>query len=395
MKNKHLNPALIFGLSENGLAIGRSLAKKGIKVYAVSYSKGIAYYSKFIEALIFEEPTNNCELFKKQLSKFCLGLDSKPVLFITSDVYLHFIINNKAFIDKYFAYNLSSFDLIKKLQDKDQQYRIIKETGIALPVTHRVTCYKEYEEIKKELHLPVFIKGLDVNQWRSIIGANKKGFKIENEEQLDKKINHLLQNNVSFIIQELIIGNDYDNWKVSIYSDRKGAIKSIITLQKIFQHPIYFGVGSIMRSRQNKDLQQIGVKLFSSLNYKGVGSAEFKFSKERNEYVLIEINTRYWQQNLLALKSGLNFPLLDYYTSLDIQFDIDSNFKENVYWINLISAINSLLQYVIKFDLKYLIKLPINPFKIYFSIFSFDDIKPSIINSFRIIFRVINKLIKK
>jgi hypothetical protein len=50
------HPAVIFGLSENGLAIGRSLGRQGIKVYGIGYSKGYAYYSRYITGLVFSNP---------------------------------------------------------------------------------------------------------------------------------------------------------------------------------------------------------------------------------------------------------------------------------------------------------------------------------------------------
>ena len=42
------NPAIVLGLFETGLAVGRSLGRNGIKVIGLDYKKNMAYYSKYM-----------------------------------------------------------------------------------------------------------------------------------------------------------------------------------------------------------------------------------------------------------------------------------------------------------------------------------------------------------
>ena len=113
---------MIFGLSETALGVGKSLGREGINVYGISHQKEIGYYSKYIKGALLPHPVIHEADFIKLLRKFCLGLNKKPVLFITSDEYLTFYTKNSDLINKHFYSNLPDADLVKALSDKYIQY---------------------------------------------------------------------------------------------------------------------------------------------------------------------------------------------------------------------------------------------------------------------------------
>jgi predicted ATP-grasp superfamily ATP-dependent carboligase len=117
------------------------------------------------------------------------------------------------------------------------------------------------------------------------------------------------------------------------------------TLQKIRQNPIRFGVGSVVKSIQYDKLFEIGKKLFKSIYYKGVGSAEFKLDERDGKLKLIEINARYWQQNSLPDFCGMNFPLTDYLEMTDQKPESTFIFTPDIKWVNIYTDFDSFLKY--------------------------------------------------
>ena len=109
------------------------------------------------------------------------------------------------------------------------------------------------------------------------------------------------------------------NFKVCVYNDKNNNQIALFCLKKIHQMPINFGVASCAISVRNIELEKIGLKLFKEIKYNGIGSAEFKYDERDKKYKLIEINSRYWQQNYLSLICGINFPLIDYAYSTGIK----------------------------------------------------------------------------
>lgn len=345
MSNKYNHPAIVFGLSETGLAVGRSLGKQGIKVYGISFAKEIGYYSKYIDARIFTHPQKNIELALDELKNFCDNLEKKPVVFIASDIYLMFYTRNQEFFNNYFLHNLPNKKLIIDIQDKYIQYKMALKANIDVPKTVFTDIKKPIENQIDKLTYPVFIKARDVNIWRDKVSFLKKGFVIDNKKQLVKKLDVLNKLEVPVIVQEIIQSTDDKNTKISVFIDKKGNTKLAFTLRKIHQNPIHFGIATCAESIKDKRLITIGKKLFNSINYRGVGSAEFKYDERDGKTKLIEINSRYWQQNYLADSCGMNFPFMDYLCAIGQSPEDINKFVYGKKYLNLFSSFESFKQY--------------------------------------------------
>jgi D-aspartate ligase len=390
------HPAVIFGLSENGLAIARSLGKQGIKVYGIGFSKGYAYYSKYLEGYVFPHPEKDETEFIKSVENFCDKLESKPVIFVENDEYLKFYTRNDSFVKKYFLSNLPDPKLVHSISDKYKQYKLTKNAGIDVPKTFLVNSIKSIDDIKDSIDYPVFIKAQDVNIWRKKVSGHTKGFVINNEGELLNRLKVFIKDNVPVIVQEIIQSNDNQNYKVCVFISPSGDYKLLFTLKKIHQNPIHFGVGASVKSIKYPELERIGLKLFSSIGYNGVGSAEFKYDKMDCKLKLIEINPRYWQQNSLGDFCGMNFPLMDYKEATNQFPDPIKDFKENYLWINFFELeINSFIEYKKVGEITFYKWLHDLKGRKTISYLSIDDLIPLFIHLYRISIRVLVKYKKK
>ena len=176
------------------------------------------------------------------------------------------------------------------------------------------------------------------------ISGYKKGY-VKKFRRTIKKINELNKSKISFIIQELIISDDKSNFKVNFFIDKKGNFTHSFCLKKIHQFPINFGIASTAVSVFDKNLIEIGKNLFRHIGYTGIGSAEFKYDNIDKKFKLIEINSRYWQQNALADFCGINFPLIDYLHATGQKFFMDDSYTINKKYLNLGLSIKSFKMY--------------------------------------------------
>ena len=92
-------------------------------------------------------------------------------------------------------------------------------------------------------------------------------------------------------------------------------------------------------------MKELGTKLFKGLDFKGVGSAEFKLDNRDGVLKLIEINPRYWQQNYLPTACGMNFPLINYYDLTNQAITPITDFRSGIKWVNRYSDLASFLDY--------------------------------------------------
>ncbi len=121
---------------------------------------------------------------------------------------------------------------------------------------------------------------------------------------------------------------------------------------------------------------QIGRKLFNNIGFIGIGSAEFKRDERDGKLKLIEINPRYWQQNLLALSCNVNFPYINYLDLIDKRPEPITNFKAGIKWVNFFSDFNSFMSYRKLKQITFVDWLKSLKGSKIFSNFSWDDLLP-------------------
>ena len=345
MSFNNQNAALILGMFETGLGVGRSLGKEGIKVYGLDFKKDIGFYSTYIKANLCPHPISDEEALLENLIVFSKSQTHKPALFVTSDDFLNFVAKFSVELKPYYLFNLPSSELINQISDKYKQFLLASNAGISLPATYKISSVANLEIILNELVFPVFIKALDVNIWRKLIGGTTKGFVVNDQSELKEKIALLVNKGLEIILQEIISGPDTQHFKYCTYIGVDGRILLEFTLRKIRQNPIRFGVGAVVESISYPELINEGRKLIQNIRYQGVGSAEFKLDTRDGKLKLIELNPRYWQQNSLATACGMNFPLIDYLEITSQNPIAATDFKKNIKWVNRYMDFGSFIQY--------------------------------------------------
>jgi predicted ATP-grasp superfamily ATP-dependent carboligase len=207
-----------------------------------------------------------------------------------------------------------------------------------------------------------------------------KGYIVNNSVELEEKYNYIYERGLQAIVQEVIRGPDTNHFKFNAYVSQNGEFLLKFTLRKIRQNPIRFGIGSVVESIEYPELMEIGKKYFKSINYRGVGSAEFKLDERDGKLKLIELNPRYWQQNSLADKCGMNFPLEHYLEVTQQNPQTSCNFKTGIKWVNLYSDFISFLNYKSIGEINFKEWMNSLKGKKIYSIFSLDDALPSCYN---------------
>jgi D-aspartate ligase len=330
---------------ETGLAVGRSLGRKEIKVVGIDFKKDIGFYSKYIHGQLCPHPIEEESKFMNFLISHAYSQEYKPVLFVTSDDFLAALARNRTAIEEAFLTNLPANNIISSVTDKYLQYELAKRAGIPCPVTYSLKNGREIDQLKARLPYPVFVKAQDVNEWRRYISSSTKGYVVHDEKELTLKFKPIIENGLRVIVQEIVSGPDTNHYKICCCISREGEFLLVFTLQKLRQQPVRFGVGSAVMSVYYPELVEIGIKFLTSIGYRGVGSAEFKIDEKDGKLKLIELNPRYWQQNSLSERCGMNFPYVDYLEATDQKPKQMLRFRKRLKWVNIFMDFQSFLSY--------------------------------------------------
>ncbi|NMC78612.1 MAG: hypothetical protein GYA59_04545, partial [Chloroflexi bacterium] len=92
-------------------------------------------------------------------------------------------------------------------------------------------------------------------------------------------------------------------------------------------------------------LAELGLNFFRGIDYRGIGSIEFKRDERDGQLTMIELNPRLWQQNIQATACGMNFPLIQYLDLTGNHPHAQTNFREGVRWLDAMADFQSFWDY--------------------------------------------------
>lgn len=330
---KYKIPVIVLGMAVTGLAVVRSLARQGIKMYALDPDpRKPALATRYADCRVCPDVHKSPDEFKIFLLAMGREVGEGAVLLPTNDNFNEFLNKNRDELKKFFKFVMTDKKVMDQLMDKKGQSDLAESADVPMPKTFYPKNPVEIQNIADQVRFPVIIKGLTTSLWRQKYG-DKKGMIASNKENLIKEFEQIDQVKIDCVVQEIIEGDDQCHYKLCAYIGEKGEPLLTFTLQKIRQYPCHFGIGSSVVSVKNPEVAALGLKFMKAINYRGVGSIEFKKDIRDGKYRMIEINPRFWAQNSLPDRCGQNFALTAYLDITGENVTPKTDFEEQVKWI--------------------------------------------------------------
>ena len=138
-----LTPAVVLDLGFGGYGVVRSLSRYGIPVIGFCNEKKMPEFrTKLCDQKIYFKGESD---LREKLEQTVSGLASKPVLYVTTDSYVNFVIENREFIDENFLIHLPTNDVLNLLLDKTAFTEYANQHDILIPRTHNLFNSKRFE----------------------------------------------------------------------------------------------------------------------------------------------------------------------------------------------------------------------------------------------------------
>lgn len=316
--------------SRSFLSVVRSLGRKNITVHAVSnVMPSNAIHSKYIKKIIIlpDFSKNNLiwseqfiHLLKKENYTLVIPCDDPSAICLQQ--------YNQEFskYTKLYLLNTKTFDIVS---NKYKTTRIASSLGINVPNNILVDEKYNLQDIIEQFSFPLVLKPIS----SYILNSTER-----NEVKIiyDKKTLIETLNSLTPIypiqIQSFFRGTGVT---ISVLA-KEGNI--IIASQHKRMHEPFSGGGSSYRVSMliDDELFEASKKLISKLNYTGVAMIEFRYNTKTKNWVLLEINGRFWGSLPLAISAGIDFPYLLFQVLTNKEAPpAKVNYKVNVYQRNL------------------------------------------------------------
>jgi predicted ATP-grasp superfamily ATP-dependent carboligase len=111
------------------------------------------------------------------------------------------------------------------------------------------------------------------------------------------------------IIQEWIPDGG-GTYGFSALFDEASSVRAAFVHKKLRMYPVQGGPSTLGEGVEHPQIMEMGLSLLKSLNWAGVGMAEFKVDPRDGIPKLMEVNPRFWGSLQLAIVSGVDFPYL-------------------------------------------------------------------------------------
>jgi protein-tyrosine-phosphatase/predicted ATP-grasp superfamily ATP-dependent carboligase len=330
--------ALVLGHDTRSfLSVIRSLGRGGVEVHVAWHRGGAPLRSRYIaEAHDIPPPAAEDESWKAPLVDL-MDRERFELVIPCDDPSLFPLQRHRAELEPHGRIYLLDDRAFAILFDKLRTTELARSVGVRVPHEIVVSGSEESERVTGSLPLPVVLKppaSFDPTE----PDARRMVRKAYSWDEFHAYLAEMIPRG-PVAVQENFIGEGVG---VELLLD---AGEPLLAFQHVRLHEPLLGGGSSYRRSVavSPELLEASLTLMRPLKYTGVAMVEFKVEPRTGNWVLIEVNGRFWGSLPLAVAAGADFPLALFEFLVDGKRDFRQGYREGLCSRNLISDLNWLV----------------------------------------------------
>jgi D-aspartate ligase len=327
--------ALVIGGDHPGLAIARSLGKRGIPVYILDDQHSISVYSKYatrvLRAKDLRDPRNTVDSVLEIGQQHGLR---DWVLFPTRDETVMAFSQERERLSEFFRVTTPEWETTRWAWDKNNTYKLAEGLAIPAPRTWNVSSAEELSELYPRL--PLAIKPAIKENFFYATGA--KAWRAETPEQLQKLFRAAAKKipYSEIMIQEIIPGGGESQLSYCAFF-RDGKAHSSLVATRMRQHPREFGrAATYVETTDLPEIEELGQRFLKAIDFYGIAEVEFKRDSRDGQYKILDVNARAWGFHALGPAAGVDFPYLLFADQMGYPVE-PARGRAGVGWLRLIT----------------------------------------------------------
>jgi D-aspartate ligase len=344
-----VRPVVVVGGYTPGLAVVRALGPHGVPTVVARYDKrDMAQASKWVHEVV------NCphpEHDEPAFVEFLVGLaDRYPgaMLVPASDRALVAVAGHAdRLAGAGYLVAAPSEWTARTCLDKSATYALAERSGVPSPKTVAVSGISDIEGYAAiagaNAGFPAVLKPTVSHLYCAVFG--RKWTRVDSPEHAIKEYLRADEAGLEVVLQELIPGDELCGANYNAYF-WGGQPLVEMTAVKIRNSPVSTGSPSVVVSRELPELLAPGRRMLRALDFHGFANIEFKRDPRDGQYKIIEVNARHNLSALLAVRCGVNFPLLQYRHLVHGELPDQPQCRQGVYWIDVTRDAKDAMSYL-------------------------------------------------
>jgi D-aspartate ligase len=312
----------------------RPLALAGIRSAVVAQPGDPARYSRFVDTVIewidpWTEPTKLVD----RLLEYAQTQHERPVLYYDGDWDLLLVSRYREALAEGFRFVVAETELVEDLVAKDRFQALADRLDLPVPPARRLDLVDDRITGELDLNFPIILKPLTRQHvvWKPLSDA--KAIRFDDRAALERALPALAREDMSVLVQELIVGPESHIESYHVYVDASGELAGEFTGRKIRTYPQALGYSTALETTNDSSVAQLGRELTRRLGLTGVAKFDFKRGEDGMLY-LLEVNPRFSLWHHLGARAGVNLPLLVYRDLVGLPRPLARPVRSRVRWVS-------------------------------------------------------------
>ena len=336
-RGRRIPYAVVIGLDHiNGIQTARILARRQVPVIAIAKDpKHYCCRTRVCERILFTDTGGDALI--STLEDLGPKLGEKAVLFPCTDMQVLLVSRYRQRLEPWYHVILPSPEVVEMMMDKVRFYTYAQESGFPIPRTEFLRGQADAERAAKDLTFPCVYKPplSAIPEWEH--KSKLKAYRLDSPDEflaVYQRYGALVD--VS-IIQEWIEGPVSSLYSCNCYFDASSEPIVTFVARKIRQWPPETGESSLGEECRNDVVLQETIRLFKSVQYRGLGYVEMKRDERTGQHFIMEPNVgRPTGRSAIAEAGGVELLYTMYCDALGWQLPSKRvQYYTNVKWIHL------------------------------------------------------------
>ncbi|MFC5277772.1 carboxylate--amine ligase [Halorubrum rubrum] len=227
----------------------------------------------------------------------------------------------------------SGIDTIDDVLNKSRLYATCEELGIPYPETHRLGGGSDgdagdtggidedaLEEAADALGFPLVVKPARKREFEEAFGTNV--LTVADREEFEEVVASAAAEGVEVMAQKRVdvaTGRDHS---LASYVPPSGVDDALAVVgNAAVRYPLQFGTSCLVETADEPVIEERALAVLDDAGYHGISEAEFVYDADREEFLLLDVNTRPWKWISLPVAAGANLPMAAYAAVTDAAYE--------------------------------------------------------------------------
>jgi predicted ATP-grasp superfamily ATP-dependent carboligase len=311
-------PALVANAHVTGLGVARALAAHDVPVIAVDRTDtGVAPPSTAVEfAGRVSYPLEDPDGFRADLEALADAAGTELVAFGCMDEWVHGLADTEPEGVELASAGRAAIDAVL---DKSALYRLAEELGVPYPET-RWLAETAPADAAEQLGLPLVVKPAFKREFEEAVGTNV--LEVATLEELREIVETAREADIELLAQETVPVAPGEDASLASYVPPAGVEEALSVVGNArLRQPRGYGTSCVVETADVPVVEERALAVLEATGYHGISEAEFVYDGDREEYVLLDVNTRPWKWIGLPVAAGANLPMAAYATATGVDYD--------------------------------------------------------------------------